>query len=104
MTLQPGTRLGPYEIERLLGEGAMGVVYKARDVRLKRHDLIPGQSRVHLSSARGLGGGPEILFYIFSDRTTSTVLRVSRAVGLGLSLAPDESWFLFFYQTALVLT
>ena len=62
---------------------------------LFRHNLIPGQSGVYLSTARGLGGGPEILFYRFSDQATSTVLRLPRAVALGLSLAPDESWLLF---------
>ena len=34
--IAPGTRLGPYEIIDLIGEGGMGQVYRALDTRLDR--------------------------------------------------------------------
>ena len=36
MTLQKGAKLGPYEIQQLIGAGGMGEVYRALDTRLKR--------------------------------------------------------------------
>ena len=49
MALIPGTKLGPYEIQSLLGAGGMGEVYRARDARLQRTvaiKILPA----HLSS------------------------------------------------------
>src|SRR6202047_3433765 len=36
MSLPSGTKLGPYEIQSLVGAGGMGEVYRARDTRLQR--------------------------------------------------------------------
>ncbi len=40
MALQPGTRLGPYEVTAQIGVGGMGEVYRARDTKLDRDVAI----------------------------------------------------------------
>ena len=36
MAIQPGSRLGPYEILSAIGAGGMGEVYRAHDAKLGR--------------------------------------------------------------------
>jgi len=50
MPLANGTKLGPYEIQSLLGAGGMGEVYRARDTRLDRIVAIKVLAS-HLSSS-----------------------------------------------------
>src|SRR5215469_15820994 len=52
MPLTSGTKLGPYEIQSLLGAGGMGEVYRARDTRLDRTVAIK-------ILPEHLAGGPE---------------------------------------------
>ena len=36
MPISPGSRIGPYEVSSPLGEGGMGIVFRARDLKLQR--------------------------------------------------------------------
>src|SRR5262245_29960018 len=55
MRLEPGTRLGPYEIVAPIGAGGMGEVYRARDTTLGREVAIKTVTAVLVGDSAGSG-------------------------------------------------
>ena len=103
-SLTPGARVGPYEVLALLGEGGMGQVYRARDVRLSREvalkvvhaELAPDPERLrrfeHEAKAAGTLNHPNIVAvydtgqhdgapYIVSELLQGETLRDRMATG-----------------------
>jgi serine/threonine protein kinase len=52
MTLQKGSRLGPYEIVDRVGAGGMGEVFRARDTRLDRTVAVKILPADHAANAQ----------------------------------------------------
>ena len=57
MMLEPGYRLGAYQIVGLIGRGGMGEVYRARDTRLAREVAIKVLPALRLEGATSLDDG-----------------------------------------------
>src|SRR6202521_1424744 len=51
VSIQPGTQLGPYEVQEFIGQGAMGFVYKAYHIQLERVSAV--------KVLQGIGIGPD---------------------------------------------
>jgi eukaryotic-like serine/threonine-protein kinase len=96
MLLPPGTRLGPYTIETLIGSGGMGEVYKAHDERLNRtvaiKRMIADDVRRFQSEARAIAAinHPHIC-QIYDVGPDYLVLEYLQGEALGGPLPLDEA-------------
>jgi serine/threonine protein kinase len=78
MPFAAGDRVGPYEIVALAGEGAMGAVYRARDVRLGRTVALKCV-RSKTPGAVGSGPTPGVTPCAAADLARARIIREARA-------------------------
>ncbi|HEX6214549.1 MAG TPA: protein kinase, partial [Vicinamibacterales bacterium] len=96
MLLTPGTRLGPYTIETLIGSGGLGEVYKAHDGRLNRtvaiKRMIADDVSRFQSEARAIAAinHPHIC-QIYDVGPDYLVLEYLQGEPLGGPVTPDEA-------------
>ena len=76
MTLQPGTRIGAYEVTGSLGAGGMGEVYRARDTRLERDVAI----KVLPAAVRSRSGAARAASSVRRGCWRRSTIRTSRAI------------------------
>ncbi len=87
MVVQPGTRLGPYEILSLLGAGGMGQVYRARDPRLGREVAIK-------TIAPHLAAEPDALARFQREARAIAALSHPNILAIHDLGTQDDVWFL----------
>ena len=97
---QPPTRIGPYDIIQLLGEGGMGVVYEAEET-------VPVRRRVALKLVRkGLDDAREVLARFDAERRALAVMShpgIARVLQAG-STDDGEPYFAMELVRGLPLT
>ena len=111
MELPAGTRVGPYEIDRKIGAGGMGVVYGARDDRLGRQvaiKVLPAavigdadRLRRFEQEARTVGGlnHPNLVILHDVGRHEGAIALEVRDDGIGLPPTPTEGFGLHLVRT-----
>jgi serine/threonine protein kinase len=75
MGVAAGSRLGPYEIQSLIGAGGMGEVYKAKDTRLEREaKAIAGLNHPNICTLHAVGDQCGSLFLVMEHRAAGQVI------------------------------
>ena len=88
MQLEPGNRVGPYEVLFVLGSGGMGTVYAARDTRLDRRVALK-----FLQPAAGASDNPDTRQRLIDEARAASALNhpnVCQVYDVGGEA--DESW------------